>query len=106
MKDIPIVRPQFSIPHNFLLLKRGILQFVVVKAVLTPIVAILRLCGRYEEGVISVDTGYIYISVIYNFSIAVSMYCLVLFYVTTRFDLVERNPMPKFLCIKVHSFLS
>ena len=75
------------------MLKRGILQFVVIKAVLTVIVIVLKIGNVYEEGVITPTSGYVYISVLQNISISVSMYCLVLFYVTTRYDLFEHNPM-------------
>lgn len=97
---------QFSQPRNFIMLKRAILQFVLVKPLLSLLIVILKAAGVYEEGVISGDTGYIYIALLYNISICTSMYGLVLFYLATRFDLAGYKPMPKFLCIKAVIFFS
>jgi hypothetical protein len=64
-----------------------------MKPVLTLFAIILKAAGAYEEGVISAKSGYIYLSIISNISIGISMYCLVLFYTCTKFDLDHQRPM-------------
>jgi hypothetical protein len=44
--------------------------------------------------------GYLWILLINNVSVTISMYFLVLFYHVTAEELEEFNPLPKFLCIK------
>ena len=102
-----VLRPvDFSVPQNFLSLKRGVLQFAFIKPVHATLVIVLRLVGVYEEGVIAADNGYIYIALLYNLSVMLSMYCLVLFYITTRVDSERYRPLAKFLCIKAVIFFS
>ncbi|KAI3632752.1 hypothetical protein MIR68_008827 [Amoeboaphelidium protococcarum] len=96
----------FSILGNFILLKRGILQFVIVKPIHVVIVIVLRLNGVYEEGLIAADNGYIYLALLYNLSVMLSMYSLVMFYMSARPDLEPFRPWPKFLCIKAVLFFS
>ncbi|KAI3649712.1 hypothetical protein MP228_005344 [Amoeboaphelidium protococcarum] len=102
-----ILKPvDFSILDNFILLKRGILQFVIVKPIHVIIVIVLRLNGVYEEGLIAADNGYIYLALLYNLSVMLSMYSLVMFYMSARPDLEPFRPWPKFLCIKAVLFFS
>jgi hypothetical protein len=82
-----------SFPDNFILLKRGILQFVVIKPIHALLIIILRSAGVYQEGFISYDTAYVYLALLYNISVCASMYCLVLFYMATRHDLAPHKPM-------------
>lgn len=39
---------------------------------------------RYADGDLSPDRGYLYVSIIYNLSITVALFSLVLFYAATR----------------------
>lgn len=96
----------FANPWNFVMLKRGVLQFAIVKPFHALLVIILRLSNVYEEGEIGSANGYIYVSLIYNISVMLSMYCLVLFYVTAHVDLLPHKPLAKFLCIKAVIFFS
>ena len=110
-----------SDPYTFLLLKRGILrafdtppmhgthteppEYVQVKPILAIVTLILKAAGAYNEGDFRANSGYLYVSVVYNFSICLSLYCLAMFWVVVNDDLQPFRPMPKFLCIKVRLLL-
>ncbi|QRV78155.1 Organic solute transporter Ostalpha [Ceratobasidium sp. AG-Ba] len=95
-----------SDPFTFLFLRRGILQYVQVKPVLAAVTLILKALGKYREGAFRVDAGYLYVSIIYNASICLSLYCLAMFWVCVSADLKPFRPMPKFLCVKGILFFS
>ncbi|KAK0461624.1 organic solute transporter Ostalpha-domain-containing protein [Desarmillaria tabescens] len=84
-----------SDPYTFLFLKRGILQYVQVKPVLALATVILR-----------ANSGYLYVSIIYNISICLSLYCLAMFWIVVNDDLKPFRPVPKFLCVKGILFFS
>lgn len=54
----------------------------------------------------SVNSGYLYVSIVYNISVSLSLYALFLFYFATRNLLVPYSPMLKFLMVKSVIFLS
>jgi hypothetical protein len=58
------------------------------------------------SGDFTANGGYLYICLLVNFSISLSLYWLVLFYLATREALEPYNPVPKFLCIKGVLFFS
>ncbi|GBB88816.1 hypothetical protein RclHR1_15410001 [Rhizophagus clarus] len=93
-------------PYTFLFLKRGILQYVYLKPVITVLTMILKWTETYGEGHIEVKNGYIWISLIYNVSCSLCFYCLIIFYVCTKDDLKPYRPVPKFLCVKAIIFFS
>ncbi|EAU86552.2 DUF300 domain-containing protein [Coprinopsis cinerea okayama7 len=95
-----------SDPYTFLFLKRGILQYVQVKPILAAVTLILKACGKYNEGDFRANSGYLYISIIYNASICTSLYCLAMFWVCVNDDLKPFRPVPKFLCVKGILFFS
>lgn len=95
-----------SDPHTFLLMKRGILQYTWVKPILAVVTIIMKASGKFKEGYSSVDTGYLWISIIYNVSITISLYALAMFWVCMLADLKPFRPMPKFLSIKGIIFAS
>ncbi|CAK5284286.1 unnamed protein product [Mycena citricolor] len=95
-----------SDPYMFLFLKRGILQYVQIKPILAIVTMILKATGKYNEGNLRWDSGFLYISVIYNTSICLSLYCLAVFWMCTNEDLLPFRPMPKFLCVKGILFFS
>jgi len=92
-----------SDPYTFLFLKRGILrmlfsrlflitahcstEYVQVKPVLAAATLILKACGKYNEGVFRFNSGYLYISIVYNTSICLALYCLAMFWVVVNDDL-------------------
>ncbi|CAO3565166.1 unnamed protein product [Mortierella alpina] len=88
-------------PYSFLFIKRGILQYVYVKPVLAAITMLLKSNGAYNDGSLSLKSGYFWIAFIYNLSVCLSLYCLGMFFMATQEDLEDFRPIPKFLCIKV-----
>lgn len=54
----------------------------------------------------SVASGYLYVTIIYNISVSLSLYALFLFYFATRELLVSYNPVLKFFMVKSVIFLS
>lgn len=54
----------------------------------------------------SVASGYLYVTIIYNISVSLSLYALFLFYFATRELLVPYNPVLKFFMVKSVIFLS
>jgi len=86
--------------------KQMILQFVVVKPFLAILTFILELVGVYDDGDLSPTSGYLYVSIFYNFSITISLYFLVLFYEATKDILAPFKPISKFICIKAVIFFS
>ncbi|KAJ7437459.1 DUF300-domain-containing protein [Mycena galericulata] len=95
-----------SDPYMFLFLKRGILQYVQVKPILAVATLILKALGKYNEGNLSATSGYLYISIVYNTSICLSLYCLAVFWICVNDDLKPFRPVPKFLCVKGILFFS
>ncbi|KAK8861533.1 hypothetical protein IAR55_002355 [Kwoniella newhampshirensis] len=95
-----------SDPWVLLNLKRGVLQYVQVKPLLVVATIIMKATGTYREGNFAADSGYTYISVIYNTSICLSLYCLAMFWVAVSQDLKPFRPVPKFLCVKGILFFS
>ncbi|WWC60264.1 uncharacterized protein I303_102831 [Kwoniella dejecticola CBS 10117] len=95
-----------SDPWSLLSLKRGVLQYVQVKPLLVLATVILKVTGKYREGDFAIDSGYTYISVVYNTSICLSLYCLAMFWVAVNNDLKPFRPVPKFLCVKGILFFS
>ncbi|ORX48512.1 DUF300-domain-containing protein [Hesseltinella vesiculosa] len=93
-------------PYTFLFVKRGILQFVYVKPILAIVTMLLKAFGYYKEGEFSWTSSYLYITIIYNFSVCLSLWCLMVFFYATKHDLVGFRPFPKFLCVKAIIFFS
>ncbi|OWZ63867.1 hypothetical protein AYX14_06623 [Cryptococcus neoformans] len=95
-----------SDPWVLLNLKRGVLQYVQVKPLLVLATVALKATGTYQEGRFAVDSGYTYVSIAYNISICLSLYCLAMFWVAVNKDLKPFRPVPKFLCVKGILFFS
>ncbi|KAG9220153.1 hypothetical protein CCMSSC00406_0007152 [Pleurotus cornucopiae] len=95
-----------SDPYTFLFLKRGILQYVQVKPALALATVVLKAVGKFNEGSFRVDSGYLYVSIVYNVSICLALYCLAMFWLVVSDDLKPFRPVPKFLCVKGILFFS
>ncbi|VVT56716.1 uncharacterized protein SAPINGB_P005230 [Magnusiomyces paraingens] len=95
-----------SDPYTFLYIKRGVLQYVWIKPVLSVAILIMRLTGTYQENYLGLRSGYMWIGIIYNISISMSLYSLALFWYCLFQDLQPFDPFPKFLCVKVIIFFS
>ncbi|KAI0354083.1 DUF300-domain-containing protein [Trametes cingulata] len=89
-----------SDPYTFLFLKRGVIQYVQVKPILALVTVILKAVGKYNEGDLRAGSGYLYVSIVYNVSICLALYCLAIFWMCVNDDLKPFRPMPKFLCVK------
>lgn len=92
-----LAKVDISDPYTFLYVKRGILQYVWIKPLLslaTIMVSALDISGS------------LWIAIVYNISISISLYCLALFWYCLHDDLQPFQPWPKFLCIKSIIFFS
>ncbi|KAL1585449.1 hypothetical protein WHR41_05694 [Cladosporium halotolerans] len=104
--DYVLPKVDISDPHTFLSIKRGILQYAWIKPALAIATLAMKATGTFREGIIAVDSGYFWTSLIYNVSICWSLYDLALFWVCMSADLQPFRPMPKFLVIKGIIFAS
>ncbi|XP_053298678.1 transmembrane protein 184A isoform X2 [Pleuronectes platessa] len=86
--------------------KQATLQFCVVKPIMAVIIIVLQAFGKYHDGDFSVTGGYLYITIIYNISVSLSLYALFLFFFATSDLLRPFEPVLKFLTIKSVIFLS
>ena len=82
------------------------LQFALIKPFTAILAIVFERYGIYNEGHFELRSGYLYLSAINNFSISLSLYCLVLFYLATEERLKPFSPFSKFLCIKAILFFS
>jgi hypothetical protein len=62
-------------------------EYVQVKPFLAIASLALKASGKYKEGEFRADSGYLYVSVIYNASICLSLYCLAMFWLSINEDL-------------------
>ena len=101
---MPWVQPD----RSFLMsCRRAILQFVFVKPLLAVLALVLDLgFGVYDENNLSLDSAYMWMTLVANVSISISFYYLVMFSVIVREPLRRFRPIPKFLCIKAVVFFS
>lgn len=95
-----------SDPHTFLAVKRGILQYTWLKPILSFTTLIMKITGTYQEGSLALSSGYLWIGILYNVSVSLSLYSLAMFWVCMAEDLKPFRPVPKFLCIKLIIFAS
>jgi hypothetical protein len=86
--------------------KKATLQFCLIKPIMAALTLILMIMGKYEDGNWSPDQGYIYTTIVYNFSVSLALYGLFLFYTATRDLLHPYSPVLKFLTVKSVIFLS
>ncbi|XP_029934500.1 transmembrane protein 184ba isoform X1 [Myripristis murdjan] len=86
--------------------KQATLQFCVVKPLMAVITVILQAYGKYKDGDFNVASGYLYVTIVYNISVSLSLYALFLFYFAMRELLSPYSPMLKFFMVKSVIFLS
>ncbi|XP_054707940.1 transmembrane protein 184B-like [Uloborus diversus] len=86
--------------------KQATLQFCAVKPLMSVITLILQPFGKYSDGDWSPNSGYLYITIIYNISVTLALYGMVLFYFATKELLTPYEPVWKFCTIKSVIFLS
>lgn len=93
-------------PQTFLAIKRGILQYVWLKPVICFGTLFFELLGWYNVNDMSASSLYLWFTIVYNFSVSLSLYCLAIFWKILWQDLKPFNPMGKFLCVKLIIFAS
>lgn len=102
---VPWLRHPWSMGTDFLhKIKQGVLQYVVVKTVLTLLTTFVLLpSGWYGEGTFGWTSAYAYVTTVLNLSVLYAMYCLVKLFHAVKSDLrhpVNWHPVGKFLCVK------
>lgn len=80
--------------------KIGVLQFVILRPLLSFISILLQGHQLYHDGRYSFEDGYLYIFILNNISFTLALYGLGMFFVATEELLEPFSPLPKFLCIK------
>jgi hypothetical protein len=90
----------------FVRCKFGVLQYVLLKFVLTICVMILELNGLYKEGDFTPRGGYLYICILTNLSQCWALYCMIFFYYATHNELSPIRPVGKFLSVKALVFFT
>ncbi|XP_056169981.1 protein LAZ1 isoform X2 [Syzygium oleosum] len=88
------------------IIKIGIVQYMIIKALSAVLAVILEAFGVYCDGEFEWGCGYPYIAVVLNFSQSWALYCLVQFYTVTNDELAHIKPLAKFLTFKSIVFLT
>lgn len=86
--------------------KRGALQFVILKPILAILTVVLYATGNYTEGNWSPGGSFLWITIVYNITYTVALYALLLFYLGTHDLLVPFRPLLKFIVVKAVIFLT
>ncbi|KOB69345.1 Uncharacterized protein OBRU01_16973, partial [Operophtera brumata] len=79
------------------------LQFCLLKPLCVFIIIFLQSAGHYHDGDWSPNGGYLYITIVYNFSVSLALYGLFLFLGATREMLKPFDPVLKFFTAEVIS---
>lgn len=95
-----------SDPTSFLMIKRGILQYVWLKPFICFGTILTELLGVYNVNNMSAESIYLWLMILYNISVSLSLYCLAIFWKILWNDLKPFNPVGKFLCVKLIIFAS
>lgn len=86
--------------------KQATLQFCAVKPLMALITLVLQAFGKYSDGDWSPNSGYLYITIVYNISVSLALYGLFMFYSATKELLTPFDPVLKFFTVKSVIFLS
>lgn len=92
--------------HTFLGIKRGILQYVWLKPFICMAILLGEVIGWYDVNKMGPTSIYLWLTIIYNFSVSLSLYCLAIFWKILWDDLKPFKPVGKFLCVKLIIFAS
>ncbi|KAK6459408.1 organic solute transporter Ostalpha-domain-containing protein [Scheffersomyces xylosifermentans] len=95
-----------SDPYTFLGIKRGILQYVWLKPIICFTTILAELFGWYDVNDMGAKSLYFWLTLLYNGSVTMSLYCLAIFWKILWNDLKPYNPVGKFLCVKLIIFAS
>ena len=99
------MRPIYLGERFYRNVKQGVLQFVILRPLISILALFLHGWGKYDEGNFSFDNGYLYCSFVSNVSVSISLYYLVLLYTATSKEL-DSSIIYKFLSIKSLIFFS
>lgn len=102
--NVLLPKVDISDPATFLSIKRGILQYVWLKPLLCTTILIGELVGFYNVNDMLVRSVYLWLTIVYNVTVSLSLYCLALFWKILWTDLKPFNPIGKFLCVKLIIF--
>ncbi|XP_047143277.1 transmembrane protein 184A isoform X1 [Hydra vulgaris] len=86
--------------------KKAAIQFCIMKPVMAALILVLEGTGNYGDGDFRPDRGYLYITLLYNFSYSVALYGMFLFYSATKDLLSPFYPVLKFITVKFVIFMS
>ncbi|KAK9794030.1 hypothetical protein WJX73_006148 [Symbiochloris irregularis] len=86
--------------------KKGILNYVILRPLMTAVSVVATLCHVYGDGELRFDRAYLYVVAVNNFSQGWALYCLVLMYTATHSELAPIRPLSKFLVVKSVIFFS
>jgi len=90
----------------FTVCKQGMLQYVLVRPIVSIWAAILQMFGAYGDGSFSFFLGYSYASFINNVCVCIALYIVVLFEQAAKELLHPYRPILKFLSVKMVIFLA
>jgi len=86
--------------------KHGALQYTVIRPVTTAIAFLCEVAGVYGVGDFDPKKSFVYLLFANNVSQIYALYCLVLFYVATKEELMPIQPVGKFFSVKCIVFAS
>eukprot|EP00201_Polytomella_parva_P018258 CAMPEP_0175072124 /NCGR_PEP_ID=MMETSP0052_2-20121109/19699_1 /TAXON_ID=51329 ORGANISM="Polytomella parva, Strain SAG 63-3" /NCGR_SAMPLE_ID=MMETSP0052_2 /ASSEMBLY_ACC=CAM_ASM_000194 /LENGTH=299 /DNA_ID=CAMNT_0016339521 /DNA_START=289 /DNA_END=1184 /DNA_ORIENTATION=+ len=86
--------------------KKGVLNYVILRPIVTALALITDMYGLYGKGQINYSKSYIYLAVVTNFSQLWALYCLIMLYTALHEDLAPIRPLSKFICIKAVVFVT
>lgn len=66
-----------------------------MKPVLAFVTIVLKLVGKFNEGNLRANSGYLYVSIVYNCSICLALYCLAIFWMCVSEDLKPFRCVPR-----------
>lgn len=80
--------------------QRGILQYALIRPIVTILSAVFLVLDLYAEGEWRWDRFFLYATILNNLGVTTSLYFLVLFYQITKKELLPYKPLLKFSVIK------
>lgn len=97
----PLIEPG----EEFLIkVKRCVIQYIIIKPSMAIIAVLLHLGDFYHHGSFSIYHGYLWVSLIVNFSAFLALYWLFTFFEAIRKIIASYSPISKFLAIKLLIF--
>ena len=103
----PLCCCSWDAPAVFLFrVSAGVLQYVIVRLVMTIVTLALAQTGRYGDGDFSPARGYFWCVGIITCSQFYALYCLALFYFVLHAELEPLRPVLKFLVVKSIIFVT